>query len=558
MGFIMNGVFKEIKELRQRALWRETEKGFTLIELTIVLLIGGILLSFLGSSLMVYMKKNKIKTTEFRMKAIRDSLNQYVSINGHYPCTASRFLGPNDNNFGQPVHMSAPTGCMNGFAAGTVRSALPPLPSGTGNYTIRIGAVPTRLLNLPDEFMTDDWGRKFTYAVTEELATEFEYQEDCGAISVEDVNGFDITNADNMGHYVLISHGETGAGGFPLGASITPIIPCPNAATADGENCNDDHTFVSTALISENPGAGFYDDYIYFQGQTKPVTQTIPGGTIAMFDGVYNEGGAALYGSTCPTGWTPYDAADGKFIVGSNPGLTQSMALYKVTPSDPPQTATFDFTVGDVSGGDPQANMPPYIALNYCQKNEQVQATCRSYGTWASIPATVCPAPPACPTVTPPPPPPAGKVLCGHYFNRGLLEANIYVGDLVFASTKVDAATTRGYHLWAVPLTRYLNNNPGGAVEKFVQPFVTGWATEMAYRTGYSNKGSWIGKVEITLAYPVVRALGMLSKDTSWAQLKSEQEIELKYPLGILEHEAHSINCNTEKNKVEIKEHVCP
>lgn len=122
-----------------------------------------------------------------------------------------------------------------------------------------------------------------------------------------------------------------------------------------------------------------------------------------------------------------------------------------------------------------------------------------------------------------------GKVLCGHFFTRGILSAPIYQGDVLFAQRHVNSATKRGYRLWAVPLTRYLNNNPNGLVEKMVQPFVVGWATEMAYRTGYSDKGHWLGKVEIAISQPIINFIGLFVKDTDWSSLNSEQEIQNGY-----------------------------
>jgi hypothetical protein len=129
-----------------------------------------------------------------------------------------------------------------------------------------------------------------------------------------------------------------------------------------------------------------------------------------------------------------------------------------------------------------------------------------------------------------PPPPPVtsssggggGSVLCGHFFTRGILPENIYKGDLAFAQKHASASVKRGYRLWAVPLTRLLNNNPNGMVEKIVEPFVVGWATEMAFRTGNHHKGSLMGKTLLTIAAPIVHLIGLCVKDTEFNSLKSE------------------------------------
>lgn len=322
---------------------RRTEGGFTLLEMAIVIIIGGILLSFLGSALLAYMKKNQIITTEFRMEKIRDALSQYLSVNGHYPCAASRFLGPNDVQFGRMVTAT----CNSGTHSGTAKSG-----------GVRIGAVPTRTLNLPDEFVADAWGHKFTYAVTEDQATNLQYAADGGAISVIDGAGNSLVTPAGTAHYVIISHGRTGDGSFPLGSATLATVPCPGSSV-DRENCDDDATFRSTLVNSDANLANFYDDYAYFQGQIAPVF-TIPPGAVMAF----NLG-------ACPDGWTPYTKAEGRFVVGSRPAIL-TKAVFPLPPTDPtdgvPDTADFNLSVGNEADGDPQAIMPHFVPLLYCEK----------------------------------------------------------------------------------------------------------------------------------------------------------------------------------------------
>lgn len=115
----------------------------------------------------------------------------------------------------------------------------------------------------------------------------------------------------------------------------------------------------------------------------------------------------------------------------------------------------------------------------------------------------------------------SGKILCGHYFNRGILSYELYIGDLEFAQN-VSQQTKLGYWFWAVPLTKYLNNNPNGLVEKIVQPFVLGWATEMAYRTGYSNKGNLLGLFLLKAISPIASFIGKFVKEKDWHSVNTE------------------------------------
>lgn len=331
-----------------------TQRGFTLIEMMVVLLIGGILLSFLGAALLAYMSKNRVVTTEHRIEAIHEALSQFLSVNRRYPCPASRVQGPalppppGDPAFGIEVTAN----CNTGAFVGTVRtpSAIP---------VIRIGSVPTRTLNLPDEFMLDGWGRRFTYAVTERLATSLQYTADGGLIRLIDGAGNTIGNPPNRAHFVVISHGESGEGGYTLDGNLS--VPCPGATTLDGANCDDNPVFRSTLVSSDDYGSNFFDDYVYFKGQTAP-NLAIPAGAVVPFEL-----------ATCPAGWTPYPLAEGRFVIGSSatPGSEETYIIGASAGNNPK-----DFSVPNPSvvpsavtrNQHDRSFFPPYVSLLYCEK----------------------------------------------------------------------------------------------------------------------------------------------------------------------------------------------
>jgi len=319
------------------------ENGFTLLEMAIVILISGVLLSFMGSALLAYMKKSYITKTHFRIEKIQEALAQYLSVNGRYPCAAARTLGPEDANFGREVT----TTCNAGTIAGTAR-----------NGGVRIGAVPTRSLNLPDDFIADAWGHKFTYAVTETLATPALYSPDGGRITIRDGAGLSLVTPPDTAHYVVVSHGATGDGSFPVGNSAVPSVACPAVGqTLDRENCNDDDTFIATLVNSDAAAANFFDDYAAFKGQTAPVF-VIPQGAVFAFNL-----------SDCPPGgWSEVVAAQGRFIVGAQ-AAPRPATRYQIPISNPIETADMDMTLGSAQDGDAPAVIPPYVALLYCQKD---------------------------------------------------------------------------------------------------------------------------------------------------------------------------------------------
>jgi len=320
----------------------KNQAGFTLIELAIVILIGGILVSFLGSALFAFIKKSQINKTHFKMEKVEEALADYLAVNGRYPCPAPRTAIPGDALYGQEV---TATNCNTGTRAGTAL-----------NGGVRIGAVPTRALNLPDEYIADAWQQQFTYAVTGVLATPGQYVPNGGLVRLEDGASNSLVTPAGRAHYVLVSHGQTGDGSFPALGAANPSVPCPTAGTIlDRENCNNNRLFINTLISSENNASAFFDDYVIFKGETIPIA-VIPPNVVIPFNR-----------ATCPTGWTEYLPARGRFVVGAQ---AANKVLPRFDMALRGDNAILDFSNGNTNaGGDPRAIIPPYTALLYCEEN---------------------------------------------------------------------------------------------------------------------------------------------------------------------------------------------
>lgn len=327
------------------------QKGFTLIEMAVVMVIAGLLFAFLGSALIAYVQKAKITTTEKRIEEINDALAQYLNINRRYPCVAPTDVAPDTGGFG--VEVGA---CNVGAIAGTIET--PGAVMGAGG--VRIGSVPTRTLNLPDEFSVDGWGQRFTYAVSMRQATDNPsppggtmFTSNGGAIGIEDSTGNSIYPA---AHYVLVSHGASKEGAFLANGNGRPVGDC-TSGSLDNENCNDDATFLTTLVTSDRVGAAFYDDYLSYQGQTMPAFDPIPVGAVMAFDL-----------ASCPAGWTAYAPAASRFVVGFGPNI--ALTSYDLAPLGGVSTAAAPVsTLGSSGTKDDRTMMPPYVALLYCQKD---------------------------------------------------------------------------------------------------------------------------------------------------------------------------------------------
>ncbi len=280
------------------------QSGFTLVEIAVVMIIGGLIIGSLASSLVIYQSTQLKKETENRLEIIQEALQQYLDINQKYPCPADVNVAPDTAGFGTEDSGGVCT--------------LAPVPGETISVGgVRIGSIPTRALSIPDEYAADAWGNRFKYAVTEALASPGGFVAGAGAISVVDSGGLSLLNIPNQGHYVVVSHGPSGLGAITLqgvaGAACPgavtppPPAPAPAGATYDAENCNDDTRFLRTINFSEQAGTQFFDDFLIFQGESLINPDVIvPPGAVVGFNL-----------TNCPAGWTRFAPLIDRFPKGS-------------------------------------------------------------------------------------------------------------------------------------------------------------------------------------------------------------------------------------------------
>lgn len=258
--------------------------GFSLTELSIAMAIiamiagGAISLAISGDS---YAKKQQ---TNLKLAAIEKALTGFVSVNKRLPCPSDGETSITDVNFGVEKLDDSfdPAICNITLATG----------SDFNSGNIISGVIPVTTLQLPDDFMFDGWGNRFTYVVdmrfiNNKLTNDSTIDDDCiggtcfidtddGDITINDGNGAIITNS---AIYVIISHGENGHGAFTKNGSATRINyyktdtrfsdvdsdELENSHLAlDSSNTSYNNIFVSKPYI-KNVGNSYFDDILTFK-----------------------------------------------------------------------------------------------------------------------------------------------------------------------------------------------------------------------------------------------------------------------------------------------------
>lgn len=122
----------------------KNNKGFTLLELSIVLLIMGFLTTTSITMTKGFINYQKHKDTKERIQTINFAINSYILENKKLPCPTSISKNYKNENATEDCSLSE----KNGFL---------------------IGAIPADTLNIKKDMLADAWGDKLVYIVSADL-----------------------------------------------------------------------------------------------------------------------------------------------------------------------------------------------------------------------------------------------------------------------------------------------------------------------------------------------------------------------------------------------------
>lgn len=257
----------------------ELQKGFTLIEFALVMVIVGILSGAFFSAFALYKQREYHTRTQENLTKAEKVMTALRAENNSFPCPADLTLPPSDPNFGVGDCAAFAALAMNTCSASGgickvqgARDANEDLDATNDN--VLIGAFPLkdptmsfnelREIDAGVKDLTDAWGNKLFYAVTESL-TVSPMNANYGAIEL--VDEFDEPTGGILqnGHYVIFSAGRNENGAYAV--SGAQVEACNPAMTLEAENCNFatslDSKFVN-ALYNRGSAADYFDDYIVY------------------------------------------------------------------------------------------------------------------------------------------------------------------------------------------------------------------------------------------------------------------------------------------------------
>lgn len=260
-------ILKKLCRIREiRPAERRNNGGFSLIELSIVLIVMGLLLIPFIKAYDVYQTQKRLDDTKIALSFVNTAIANFYAENGYYPCPADRTLGYDDAGHGReecgrriipPSTVPTPAAglqtmtsdtCEGSDSRGYCRA------TNAAGRVVYIGAVPYVTLGIPGAQAMDGWKNILTYAVTARMTEESSFDPNQGGVEI--INEHWVPgNPVSSVHGIIVSSGQDGVGGFDI---YGRGIDC-EAGTRQEENCDDDARFM-TSLLYEAPGATYYDD----------------------------------------------------------------------------------------------------------------------------------------------------------------------------------------------------------------------------------------------------------------------------------------------------------
>ena len=189
---------------------RASKKGFTLLEMAVVILIIGLMAAGIATLATVTQRREQQEILQNKLAALDYALITYRRNANRLPCPAQRGLPYTDAGFGKEAGTAGACAAAFSLTSNTV-----------------VGVIPVRALGLPDEAGLDPWGFRFTYAVDKRFTgnnafTTYPITANTGDMLIKsDTAQADVDAKVNNAILTIVSHGLNGHGSYtPAGSRI--------------------------------------------------------------------------------------------------------------------------------------------------------------------------------------------------------------------------------------------------------------------------------------------------------------------------------------------------
>lgn len=278
------------------------EKGFTLVELALVLIFAGFVGLTIASFFQLFNINQRQQETIDNARLAQVALREYYNLTGVFPCPADPALNQGDPNYGVSQCRNYvdpafnPDACINlpspNISCSNIGSR--DVDGNGANDLVMMGVLPFRTIDsivastpFSEAERMDGFGAIFSYAVTESMTNTVLFSpanrapQANGAIRVIDENDIVLTDPADSAQYVLFSHGDNSRGGYAISGqqidncNVTLIdgsqgIPPPGSSVAGGaldieiENCDFNDAIFVQGIRSLSNNSSYFDDTLLY------------------------------------------------------------------------------------------------------------------------------------------------------------------------------------------------------------------------------------------------------------------------------------------------------